>query len=168
MKVRRHGVWERSHWQPHHWGCEDFYKTSGFYSETGSNWRLFQMRADTTWLLQLNDKFQTPLPFEDYLISRPIQLQLTRFLLSQVSSSFLNLSNPGGCLTFCQAQAAKVPWRETEVGKRNRNLRLGALPSLDAWTASGPGSAAAHAHTRCTVILGTLTESLVPFYHPRW
>lgn len=30
----------RSHWQPHHWGCEDFYKTSGFYSETGSDWRL--------------------------------------------------------------------------------------------------------------------------------
>lgn len=30
----------RSHLWPHHEGCEGIYRTSGFYSETGTPWQL--------------------------------------------------------------------------------------------------------------------------------
>lgn len=120
----------------------------------------------------ITDQYPSAAPSLQSLIQylRPLQLQLICLLLSQISSSFLNLPKPGGPLHVLPSTGWKgalqrdCGWVERET---ERSLRLGILPSLGAWKASGPGSAAAGVRTGCTAMPGTLAEPPVSRHHLR-
>lgn len=86
----------KSHCWPHHWGCEDSYKTSGFHSETGSHWRPSRQGLTQPDFYNRSINFSCLFPSKPYSVPRPLQLQLICFLLSQIFSSFLNSPKPEG------------------------------------------------------------------------
>ena len=85
-QYRGQRIWGvRSYWWLHHWACGGIYKTSGFYSETGSHWRLSRSTQPDSYNWSI--PFCHTFPSKPYSILRPLPLQVIGFLLSHVLPS---------------------------------------------------------------------------------